>query len=144
MRRFVAGLIGVLLQACTQQPSGGALVHRQVSQKNPGGKDLEMVFREVRRDDRTSLAKVTYRSGASVPSAVFVMCGFSDTAKARRAQYFINLKEWDGPDGDRMYLIGFSNERNISIPEYFQFTERPSVPDRHELLSVDQFSRICR
>jgi len=144
MRRFAAGLIGVLLQACTQEPAGEALVHKEVSQKNPGGKDLEMVFREVQRDDRPSLAKVTYRSGASVPSSVFIMCGFLDTAKARRAQYFINLKEWDGPDGDRMYLIGFSNDRTISIQQYFQFDERPSAPDRHELLSVDQFSRICR
>lgn len=144
MRALAAGLIALLLNACTDKLTDGALVHRQVSLKNPGGKDLEMVFREMRRDDRTSLAKVTYLSGASVPSAIFIMCSFLETAKARRAQYFINLKEWDGSDGDRMYLVGFSNEPNISIPEYFRFTERPSIPDRHELLSVNQFSTICR
>ena len=143
MRAFVAAIITLFLQACTQEVSDGALVHRQVSQKNPGGKDLEMAFQEVRRDDRTSLAKVTYRSGASVPSAVFVICSFLETAKARQAQYFINLKEWDGADGDRMYLVGFANETNISIAEYFRFTEPLSVPDRHELLSVNQLSRTC-
>ena len=125
-------------------PAGaaGPLVRNEVNQRNPGGKDLVMTFQEVRRDEKTSLAKVAYRSGASVPSSMFVVRGFYDVAKARGYKYFINLKEWDAPDGDRMYLIGLSNDKSVSISEYFGFTEPPSVPDRHQFLSVDEFSRL--
>ena len=46
-----------------------------------------MSFEEVRRDEKTSLAKVTFVSGASVPSIMFIVRGFYDIAKARGATY---------------------------------------------------------
>jgi hypothetical protein len=140
MRQGIAALIVTFSLCGSAIPAD--FVHREVNQKNPGGKDLIMTFREVSRDERTSLAKVTFRSGASVPSSMFVARGFYDIAKARGAKYFINLKEWDGPDGDRMYLVGLSNDRNVSISQYFRPNEAPSAPDQPEFLSVDEFARI--
>lgn len=142
MLRLVVALTCALILGCTEDIPNDQLVHREVNQKNPGGKDLVMTFREISREERTSLAKVTYRSGASVPSTMFVVHGFYDVAKARKATYFINLKEWDSPDGDRMYLVGFSNDKDVSIREYFRFNEPPSDPDRHEFFSVKEYARI--
>jgi hypothetical protein len=139
MARAIATLITMFL-LCGSAVPADQLVFREVNQKNPGGKDLNMVFREVSREEKTSLAKVTRRSGASVHSSMFVVRGFYDIAKARGAKYFINLREWDGPDGDRMYLVGIANDRNVSIPQYFGLNEAPSVPERREFLSVEQFA----
>jgi hypothetical protein len=119
-----------------------ALIRREMNQKNPPGKDLMMTFEELRRDEKTSLAKVVHRSGASVPSAMFVVRGFYDISRTRGFKYFINLKEWNAPDGARMYLVGFSNDKTVSIPTYFGFTEPPSVPDRRQFLAVDDFARL--
>jgi hypothetical protein len=143
MRQLAPIVVLVMLCACTICESrADTLIDREVRQTNPGGKDLVMRFQEIRRDERTSLAKVAYRSGASVPSSMFVVRGFYDIAKARGLKYFINLKEWNAPDGDHIYLVGFSNDKRVSIPEYFGFMEPPSVPDRHEFLGVDDFARL--
>jgi hypothetical protein len=142
MRRLSVALICALMLGCSEDMPNDSLVHREVNQKNPGGKDLVLTFREISREERTSLAKVTYRSGASVPSIMFLVQGFYEVAKVRKAKYFINLKEWDAPDGDRMYLVGFSNDKDVSIQEYFRFNEPPSIPDRHEFLSVKEYAKI--
>jgi hypothetical protein len=96
------------------------LYRRDIKQVNPGGKDLIMSFEEVRRDEKTSLAKVTFVSGASVPSIMFIVRGFYDIAKARGATYFINLREWKAEDDSWMYLVGFSNSKDIVPEEYFK------------------------
>lgn len=134
--------VGTLVLCTTVTFAADRLVHRDINQVNPGGKDLKITFREVSRDEKTSLVKVTYRSGASVASSMFVVRGFYDIAKARGAKYFVNLKEWDTPDGDHVYLVGFSNDTNVSIPEYFGLTEPPSVSGRQQFLGVEQFAPI--
>jgi hypothetical protein len=132
-------IVSVSLAAAT---AADQLIRREVNQNNPGGKDLVMTFEELRRDEKTSLAKVVHRSGASVASAMFVVRGFYDVSKARGFKYFVNLKEWDAPEGGRMYLVGFSNDKNVSIPTYFGFSEPPSVPDRHQFLAVEDYARL--
>jgi hypothetical protein len=100
-----------------------ALHRRDVKQINPGGKDLIMSFQEIRRDEKTSLAKVTFVSGASVPASMFIVRGFYDIARARGATHFIKLKEWQAKDGSWMYLVGFSNTNDIVPKEYFKLDE---------------------
>ena len=76
-------LLTTLFFSLTFQPAtraADALYHREVNQKNPGGKDLVMTFQELRRDDKTSTVKVTFVSGASVPSIMFIVRGFYDIA----------------------------------------------------------------
>jgi len=64
-------LLGVAVSLLSPNYAWSAdLYRRDVNQVNPGGKDLVMSFQELRRDKRTSLAKVTYKSGASVPSSM--------------------------------------------------------------------------
>ena len=65
-----------------------------------------------------------------------------DIAKARNAKYFVNLKEWNAPEGGRMYLVGFSNDKDVSIRDYFGLTDAPST--KQEMLSVEQYATIFR
>ena len=116
------------------------LHRREVDQKNPGGKDLVMSFEEVSRDERTSLARVTYKSGGSVGASMFVVRGFYDIARARGAAYFIKLKEWSAADGAQMYLVGFSNDKNVPPAEYFGLAA--PLPGEIRFMSVEQFSGI--
>lgn len=116
------------------------LHRREVEQKNPGGKDLVMAFEEVSRDEKTSLARVVFKSGASVPASMFVVQGFYDIARARGAAYFVKLREWSAADGAQMYLVGFSNDKNVSPAEYFQLAA--PLPGEIQFMSVQQFSGI--
>ena len=123
MRNLLALSFILVLTLGTPGEPADILHRREVKQVNPGGKDLRMSFEEVRRDDKTSLAKVTFVSGASVPASMFIVRGFYDIAKARGATHFIKLKEWRGQDDSWMYLVGFSNSKDIVPKEYFKLAE---------------------
>ena len=123
MRNLLVLIFVLLTTVGTPLQAADNLHRRQVKQVNPGGKDLVMSFEEVRRDEKTSLAKVTFVSGASGPASMFVVRGFYDIAKARGATHFIKLKEWRGPDDSWMYLVGFSNTEDIVPKEYFKLAE---------------------
>src|SRR5262245_19567776 len=118
------------------------LYRRDINQVNPGGKDLVMSFEEVRRDAKTSLVKVTYKSGASVASSMFIVRGCYEIARARGALYFIKLKEWEAEGGSRMYLVGFSTTKSISPTEYFGLTEPLPITTEHDFMSVQDFGRL--
>lgn len=100
-----------------------ALHRLTVNQTNAVGKNLVITFEELRRDEQTSIVKVKRVSGTSVASALFVTRGCYDIAQARKAAYFITLKEWEGEDGGWMYLIGFSNDRSVDVAGYFNLSE---------------------
>ena len=116
------------------------LHRREVKQVSPGGKDLRMYFEEVRRDDKISLAKVTFVSGASVPASMFIVRGFYDIAKARGATHFIKLREWKAEDDTWMYLVGFSNSKDIVPKEYFKLAE----PVEANFMAVSDFDPLFK
>ena len=118
------------------------LYRRDIDQLNPGGKHLVMSFEEVRREEKTSLAKVTYKSGASVASSMFTARCFYDIARARGALYFIKLKNWKAEDGSQMYLVGFSTTKSVSPTEYFGLTEPLPTSKEYDFMSVEDFGRI--
>ena len=113
-----------------------------MKQPNPGGKDLVMTFEELRRDTKTSTATVKHVSGASVPSAMFIARGAYDTARARGAAYFINLKEWEAEGGARMYLIGFAPDKNVDPKTYFDLKEPVPADQQLLFLSVSAYERF--
>ncbi len=119
-----------------------SLHRREVNIKNPGGKDFIMAFEELQRDEKTSLAKVTHTSGASVASSMFIARGFYDLARLRGAAYFIKLKEWRADDGGWMYLVGFANDKNTPIREYFNLTEQNAATADREFDSVSNYDLI--
>jgi hypothetical protein len=115
------------------------LHRREVNEKNPGGKDLVMTAQELRRDERTSEVKITYRSGASVPSAMFIVHAFYDIARERKAAYFIKLKESKAADGDTVFLVGFSKTDKVAPATYFDV---PRLDPATEFMSVEDFAMI--
>ena len=120
------------------------LHRREINQKNPGGKDLVMTFEEIRRDEKTSTAKVTFVSGAAMHSSLFVMRGFYDIAQARRAPYFIQLKEWEGKDGAWMYLVGFSHDKGVDPKKYFDLTDLVPTGSKHEFETAADFDTVFK
>jgi hypothetical protein len=120
------------------------LHHQEVNIKNPGGKDLLMKFDELRRDEKTSTAKVTRISGASVASSMFIVQGFYDIANLRGAAYFVKLKEWRADDGNVMYLVGFANDDKKPIPELFNLSESDGKSADTKFFSVKDYDQIFK
>lgn len=140
-------LVVALLSGCTakqQPPHTPTLYRNEVNQKNPEGKDLVMTFQELRRDEKTSIVKVKFESGASVPSIMFIVRGFYDIAQARGVRYFINLKEWKDADGGRMYLAGFSQSKYVDPKKYFGLSESFPKDDEHEFMAVKDYDLIFK
>lgn len=78
-----------------------------------------MTFDEVERHDTYSIVKVKRTSGASVPSIMFVVKGCYEIAKIRKAEYFINLKEWADTDRNWFYKIGFTSDKTVDPRTFF-------------------------
>lgn len=143
---YLLRMIALVAGAVTFTGALGAesLHYREVDIKNPGGKDLIMKFEELRRDDKTSLARVTRVSGASVPSIMFTVRGFYDIARARGTAYFVTLKEWTAEDGSWMYLVGFANDDRVSLVEYFGLTEPLTTPGAGRFDAVKDYDVIFK
>lgn len=120
------------------------LHHREVTQKNPGGKDLIITLTEVRREDKTSTVKVSFKSGASVASSMFVARGLYDIANLRKMAYFVKLSEWEAKDGSWMYVVGFSNDKTVDPSKFFQLDEKLPKSDKLEFMSVEEFDLIFK
>ena len=142
-------LIALMLCGCSRaQHSPGTaklepvLYRNEVNETNAEGKNLTMTFEELRRDEKTSTVKVTFKSGASVPSVVFIVRGCYDIANARHALYFANLKEWKAEDGGWMYLVGFSSDKTVDLWQYFNLPEPLPKSDTHEFMSVKDYDLI--
>ena len=120
--------------------SGSGLYHEEVSQKVEEGKDLIMVFDELERQEKFSIVRVKHTSGASVPSIMFIAKGCYEIAKLRGEKYFINLKEWSDEQGNWIYKIGYTSDKNNDPYKYF----RDDIDKSKELeyFSVKDYARI--
>src|ERR1700759_591275 len=75
---------------------------REVNEPDGPGKPLRMRFEEMERTPRYSVVQVTFTSGASVPSSMFIVRGMWEIARQRGLPFFIKLSEWKAPDGKWM------------------------------------------
>ena len=115
-------LAGFLHVACADEP----LVHFEA---DPGtmenGKTLDMAFTEVERRPDASIVQVTFRSGGSVPSSLFVLRGMCLIARSRGESYFVSTR-LPAPPG--RYIVNFQK----AVP-----TASEAVP-RGPVFSVSQ------
>lgn len=115
-----------------------AMVRLEMKGTGADGKNVVLMsFEELQRDAATSTVRIKSVGvgGGSVGSPMFIVRGACEIAKARGAAYFANLKEWDAEDGTRMYLIGFSKNKDI----------RPLTNDRQlQIFSVGQFEFLFK
>lgn len=146
LRARIAALSGAETQTSPGAKAAAVvkLVRREVKEKTPDGRDVAMTFVELRRDAKTSVATVKSVGGGSVRSAMFVVRGAYDIARARGAAYFINLKEWEGEDGAWMILIGFAPDKNVDPKTYFELKEPLPADKRLLFLSVAAYERIFK
>jgi hypothetical protein len=94
------------------------------------GKILKMIFRETERNPEQSIAQVTFESGGSVSSSLFVIKGFCKIAKSRKSKYFRKLSESENSNGLWIYTVGFAKTRtgsSLKIP-----TPHDRNPDEDE------------
>jgi hypothetical protein len=114
-------------------------LHRaEINQPNPGGKDTIIKLEELRRDAKTSEIQVITASGASVPSAMFIMRGCYDIARARNAAFFIQLKEWKAPDGSTHFLVGFTNDNKVNPQAHFDLKDPLPQDDEFTFMAVKE------
>jgi len=127
-----------LLLVLVAQPLVAAdLYVREVNEPAGTGKPLRMRFEEIEHTPRYSLVQVTFISGASVPSSMFIVRGMWEMAHQRGLPFFIKLKEWEAPDGKWMYKVGFSHSDKVDLPSFFG-----EAPTEIRFMSVTDFDRI--
>jgi hypothetical protein len=75
---------------------------------------------------------------------MFIMQGFYEVAKSRGANYFVNLKEWDDPEGGYLYIAGFTDKRKANIRKEFgdEYTVRDESGQARIFMSVSELSRL--
>jgi hypothetical protein len=126
----------ILTGCATNQQNNNSLI-----QLDSGDTKTMMKIVEVERNKNTSKLKLTYKKrGTSVGSSMFIMRGFYEVAKARGTEYFVNLKEWDAPDGGRYYIGGFTNNKDADIHKEFgeEFTLSNEYGQKRMFMSVSQ------
>ena len=110
----------VLLRTAIACASTNAASLVVVDSADYGDTNSLMRIEEIERNANTSKLRLTYKKmGSSVGSSMFIMRGFYEVAKRRGTEYFINLKEWDDPNGGHLYIGGFTNTKDADIKVEF-------------------------
>ncbi len=100
-------LIGFVIFCFCAASVAAELVHLRVKdQPVENGKLLNMEFREVERTNEASIVQVTFISGGSVSSSMFVLRGQCAVARTRGKKYFKPKKVLNRPNA---YEITFPN-----------------------------------
>ncbi|MBN2020178.1 MAG: hypothetical protein JW749_08135 [Sedimentisphaerales bacterium] len=100
-----------------------------------------MTVIELERNRNTSKIKIVFQKRGSPDENSFsVMMAFYNTAKRRNYEYFINLKEWDDTDGGRIYIIGFTNKKEVDIKwefgEEYDYTDAAGQKRTYESVQM--------
>jgi hypothetical protein len=153
-RRVVVGsgvLLGTLalllaasdLYAAEQKAAEQKLV--QIEAKDKDGADFAMRATETERGKKTSTIKVVRKKRlSSVGSCMFVVQAVYEIAKARKCKYFVGLKAWEDKDGNRMFIAGFTDNKDADIKQEFgdQFESKDEQGRKRKLFSVSQYAPL--
>jgi hypothetical protein len=137
---FLLGMSIPLLVVRSLHAAEAKLV--QIEMKDKDGAGILMKATELERGDKTSKLKIIRKKRVgSVGGSMFVVQACYEIAKARQCEYFANLKEWDDEDGGRLYIIGFTNNKDADIKKEFgeQFDYKTEFGQQRKVLSVSQF-----
>ncbi len=114
----------------------------EVRSKDFGDDRFLMTIKEMERHPQTSKLRLTYKEmGSSVGSSMFITRAFYEVAKARGAKYFVVLREWTDAEGGRIYIAGFTDDKNADLKKVFgeEFDYQNEHGQTRELVSVSQF-----
>ena len=133
---FLFLFCSVLLARAADAP----LVH--FDSKALGDPRFDVQITELERTGNISKVRVTHHSGGPTGTALFTTQGMYEIAKARHAAYFMPLKELPEANGDRIYLIGFSDDKDADPRALFGEAGSDAAASHRPFLSVAQFAVI--
>lgn len=145
MKLLVPIIVVTLVLAHRAEAATNSAALVQVDSRDFGDTNCLMKIVELERNTNTSKLRLTYRKMASsVGSSLFLVRGFYEVAKARGVEYFINLKEWDDPEGGRIFIAGFTNKEDADLKKEFgeAFTYDNDHGQKRSFMSVSQFTPI--
>jgi hypothetical protein len=130
MKSLVPIIVVIILIASHAGVAANSTGLVQIDSRDFGDTNSLARIMELERSRNTSKLRLTYQKmGSSVGSSMFIMRGFYEVAKARGAEYFINLKEWDDKNGGRVYIAGFTNTKDTDLKK--EFGEEYSYENEH-------------
>ena len=141
MKRAVSFAILVLFMSVHTRAETNSCSLIDVNSADFGDTNSLMRMVELERNANTSTLRLTYKEmGSSVWSSIFIMSAFCEVAKARGTEYFINLKEWDDPQGGRLYIGGFTNTKDADIKKEFgdEFDATNEYDQARDYMSVTE------
>ncbi|MDE1171565.1 MAG: hypothetical protein PW734_10215 [Verrucomicrobium sp.] len=127
---------------CFGQTADAPLVRFET--RTLGDPRFDMEANELSRTANTSLIQVIHRKGGPTGSAMLTVEGFYLVSKARQAEYFIILQDRSGPDGSRLYTVGFTNTKNADIKATFgsDYGDTDEAGIKRRYLSVAEYAAI--
>ena len=127
----------IALAAATTLAFAAPQLYQKEYDEHPAeGEPLRMVIQEVERNEYTSTLVVTYSSGATVAAVLAITRAAYDIAKARKARFFINLKEWEDEEGRFNYIIGFTNKKQPDPLSFFGIPDSDKQGDELQYMAV--------
>lgn len=145
MKSIVPIIIVTVLIACHAGAETNSTILVQVDASSFGDTSSLMKIVELERNAKTSKLRLTYKKlGSAVGSSMFIMRGFYEVAKARGTEYFVNLKEWSEEQGSRIFIAGFTNNKDADIKKEFgeEFSSESDHGQKRLLLSTSQFKMV--
>lgn len=121
----------------------------QIDSKDFG--DTNSLFKIVEFERNTNISKLrltknimAHQKMGSVGSSMFIMRGLYEIAKARGAEYFINLKEWDEKDGSWIYIVGFTNAQDADLKNEFgtEYDYKDEYGQKRGYMSVSKLKKF--
>jgi hypothetical protein len=116
-----------------------------VDSRDMGDTNSLMRIVEVERGTNTSKLRFTSEGRASsVGWSMFIMLGFYEVAKARGAEWFINLKEWEDGKGGWIYIAGFAHTNRVDLRKEFgsEYSETNAYGQARRFMSVGELREL--
>jgi len=109
-----------------------------------GDPNIAMRAKELKREEKTSTIQIVRTKkikASAVGQSMFVVRALYEVAKARKCEYFVNLKEWTDKDGSQIYIAGFTNEKDADLKKEFgdEYSYENECGQKRKFLSISQF-----
>lgn len=105
--------------------------------------DVEVI--EIERNKNISKLKIIDKTLTSVCSVITLeMMAIYRIAKLTNYKYFVDLENYDLEDGNRIIIIGFTNEKNAGIKSEFglQYSNKDKEGEKKFLISIHSLEVI--
>jgi len=137
MRRDIARYAIAALRALTLGAAGVGAPLFEADSKRLGNPKMDMVVKEVERQERSSVREVTIESpGSSVAGSFFILCSLRQLAQLRgNYRDIVKLEETPGRGQMLVGFLGGLDEDPVRVAPEFRSTHSPDA-----VIDLDQFA----